>query len=211
VNRITNTDKVLAARSARDMLAYNDAIIWDTETTGLRDPFIVTIAAINLKGETLLDLIMDPEAPIESGASSVHGIFNKDVIGRRPFREHIINIWDVLRRGPWIVYNLDYDRPILQRQMASTPLGLKTYADPFHERKVKKMSDCCAMECFAQFYGEWNDYRNSYTWKKLTVACDYLGITGIDDPPHSAIGDCRRTLAVLQAMDAWLTKHEKAV
>lgn len=201
--------KVDAAKLAREMLSKPDMVIWDTETTGLRNARIVTIGAINLQGEILLDLLMNPEIRIESGASAVHGIFDMDVAERLPFRDHVIQIWDVLQRGPWTVYNLQYDRPILAQQLSQCALTqTSTYLDAYDQRHAKKLGDYCAMEAFADFYGEWNDYRGNFRWKKLTEACDYLGIAGIDDPAHSAIGDCRRTLAVLQAMDRWLAKEE---
>lgn len=203
MDNFLDKSKLEAALLAREMLSKEDAIIWDTETTGLRNAGIVTIGAINLRGEILLDLLLKPDVPIESGASAVHGIFNADVADCYPFSHHVIQIWDALQRGPWIVYNLQYDRPILQRLMSEC-----RYSENFIARRDKKMGDFCAMEAFAEFYGQWNDYRNSFTWKKLVDACDYLGISGIDDPAHSAIGDCRRTLAVLKGMDAWLTAKE---
>lgn len=197
--------KLEAAHLAREMLSKHDAIIWDTETTGLRNAGIVTIGAINLRGEVLLDLLLNPEKPIEMGATAVHGISNATVEKCYPFHHHIVEIWDVLQRGPWIVYNLQYDRPILQGQMLKC-----NYGPHFAARREKKLGDYCAMEAFAEFYGQWNDYRNSFTWKKLTEAADYLNIGKIDEPPHSAIGDCRRTLAVLKGMDTWLADQESA-
>lgn len=207
----TKIDKVRAARSAREILNLKDVIIWDTETTGLNNARIVTIGAINLQGEILLDLLINPEKPIESGASSVHGVFNADVAGHLPFRAQIVEIWNVLCRGPWVVYNMGYDRPILAAEMARTPLGKSSYLEAYNQRKDRKLGDYDAMEIYAKFHGEWNDYHGNYRWQKLTAACDHLGIDGIDDPAHSAIGDCRRTLAVLRAMDAWLTKYEKTL
>ncbi len=56
----------------------------------------------------------------------------------------------------------------------------------------------CAMQAFAEIYGDWDEYNGSYRWKKLAVAAEHYGITPSN--AHSALGDCRTTLAVVNAM-----------
>jgi DNA polymerase-3 subunit epsilon len=46
------------------------------------------------------------------------------------------------------------------------------------------------MHWYAQFVGDWNEYHGNYKWQRLP---------GGD---HSALGDCRATLAVLKEMAA---------
>jgi DNA polymerase-3 subunit epsilon len=44
------------------------------------------------------------------------------------------------------------------------------------------------MHWYSQWIGDWNDYHGNYKWQRLP---------GGD---HSALGDCRATLAVLKQM-----------
>ena len=56
----------------------------------------------------------------------------------------------------------------------------------------------CAMEAYAELYGDWNDYHQSYRWQKLSDAARVMNIKASN--LHSALGDCQTTLAVIQAM-----------
>ena len=50
---------------------------------------------------------------------------------------------------------------------------------------------------FAEIYGEWNDYHQSYKWQKLTTAARYVGYEW-PAVSHRAIEDCKATRAVWQ-------------
>ena len=54
------------------------------------------------------------------------------------------------------------------------------------------------MEPYAHHWGEWSDYHGCYKWQRLTSACIQQGIE-IEDA-HSAIGDCRMTLALIRKL-----------
>ncbi len=62
----------------------------------------------------------------------------------------------------------------------------------------------CAMETFAEIYGEWNDYRGNYKWQRLSTACAYYKIPVVG--AHGALADCQMTLKMCEAMLA----HSKA-
>lgn len=76
-----------------------------------------------------------------------------------------------------LIYNKDFD------------IGILNYCCRLHELKILKLRkrSACLMEWYAQFYGDWNDYYQSYKWQKL----------GGD---HSAIGDCIAALSLLKNM-----------
>jgi len=65
----------------------------------------------------------------------------------------------------------------------------------------------CVMEWFAQYYGDWNDYYQSYRWQKLTTAANYFGIP--TNGAHGAAADALTTLRVVEAMAASKTSKEK--
>ena len=45
----------------------------------------------------------------------------------------------------------------------------------FHERLAAACHISCAMERFAPIYGDCSIYHNSYTYKSLKIACEYIG------------------------------------
>ncbi len=56
----------------------------------------------------------------------------------------------------------------------------------------------CAMLQYAEYAGDWDDWHGNYRWHKLEAACRRSGIPDPDAPAHSALGDCLRTLALVQ-------------
>lgn len=186
-----------AAQWAQQMLATPGAVILDTETTGLHDGEIVQISVINLAGETLLDTLVKPVRGIPLDAQAVHGITDEMVAsapGWMPVSAQLINI---LAGKTCIIYNAVYDRKMLHQsaEKAGLPkVDWKTFVD-FQ----------CAMEVYAMFYGDYNDWHGSYRWQRLTAACQQCGIDqdAINAPAHSALGDCLRTLEVIKHMANW--------
>ena len=64
--------------------------------------------------------------------------------------------------------------------------------------KVVPLAYECIMELYAAWWGDWNDFHESFTWQKLGVSCKRFGIDpGVE---HSALDDARAALAVLRAM-----------
>ena len=55
-----------------------------------------------------------------------------------------------------------------------------------------------AMKLFAEFNGDWDHEHGHFRACKLTEATAALGLT-VDDA-HTAAGDCRMTLALLEGM-----------
>ena len=174
-------------------------IVMDTETTGLDDRAeIVSIAIINNAGETLLSTLVKPVRPIPPEATRIHGITNQMVEAAGPLPvEHIQNL---LTGRNVIIYNAGYDVPMLYRSVNALNLPEVPW------RKIAYFH--CAMETFAEIYGEWNEYRGNYRWQKLATACDYYKIPVVG--AHGALADCQMTLKVCQAMLAAAQKANKA-
>lgn len=182
-----------AILSARRVLA-RQPIYLDTETTGLSfDDEIVDVAIINSGGEAMLDTLVKPGNPIPASATRIHSITNDDVAAAPRFdvvwRAQLGEILtgSHLRYDQAIViYNAVYDvRMIKQslKQYGVAPRGIK---QPF-----------CAMHLYAEFYGEWDNSRNSYRWHKLGVAAAQCGIAWPDDL-HRALADAQLTRAIVE-------------
>lgn len=163
---------------ARAVLDQPDRyVILDTETTGVgNDDEVIQIGVIKPSGEVLLDHLIRPAQKkyIHPKAQQVHGITMAMLLDK-PSYEPISQLLASAVEGRTIItYNAEFDRRLLI-QTAGFAGGLVP-PDPWE----------CAMLQYAQFVGEWDDYRNKYRWQKLR---------GGD---HTAVGDCKATLALIQ-------------
>lgn len=186
-----NSDKLEAAKWAR-VLLKEGFVVLDTETTGLnkgRDDEPVQIAIIDQAGTVMLDTLLKPSFPIPADATRIHGITDEMVKDAPTFADIQERFIEAIRGKRVVIYNASYDQAIIVN--ATKP------ADPFW---VHASGTTCAMAMYAQFYGEWNDYRGSYKWQSLVNACSQQGIEVGPVPAHSALGDCLRTLALIRKM-----------
>lgn len=171
-------DHQAAAHWARQMLA-SDALILDTETTGLDDTAeIVQIAIIDMSGRTILNCMVKPIGAIPQAASRIHGL-TAEVVQQAPIWG---SLWPVVRSilngRTVIIYNAQYDTRLMAQSCV-----LAGYTFDYTISTFK-----CAMLPYSEWVGDWNDYRGNYRWQRLP---------GGD---HSALGDCLATLKVLQKM-----------
>ncbi len=168
------TDRDQAILWARRILADETVVILDTETTGLgQEAEIVQIAVIDTAGNVLLDTLVKPQTEIPAEASRIHGITDEMVADAPAFDAVQLGI-----EGKTVVtYNANFDARMIRQSLAQYDKdapAVKAYE--------------CAMETYAAYYGEWNDYFGSYKWQPLR---------GGD---HSAKGDCLATLALIRKM-----------
>lgn len=174
-----------------DVIKSDDYFVLDSETTGLgTDAEICQIAIIDSSGKVLLDTLVKPVRPIPPDATRIHGITNEMVKDAKPFDHHIV--WDLLVHHNVIIYNANYDTDLLYQ--SENALKQENF------QWMRGINFYCAMEAFAEIYGDWNDYRQSYRWQKLETACRYYKVKATD--AHSALGDCLATLEVCKAMAA---------
>jgi DNA polymerase III epsilon subunit-like protein len=187
-----------------------DPLFLDTETTGLSDmDEVCEIAVINVKGEVLINTLVKPIRPIAEPTSQIHGITNEMVANAPTFGDLLPRLEQMLRGREVLVYNAEFDMAKIARSAQAnscwfeggepwfaayrtgeeTPEGISIYDHHWH----------CAMELYAQFYGDWNDYHQSYRWQRLTSAALQCGIElplGI----HRALMDAELTRRVILHM-----------
>lgn len=168
--------------------------ILDTETTGLSNiDEIVEIAIIDKEGNTLINQLIKPTKTIPSEAINIHGITNDEVKKAPTFN----TIWPKVRKilkeqQNIVVYNANFDMKMITQSCqkhGTTP-------------KLNRFNWECAMNWYAYFNGEWDDYWGNWRWQKLITAtrwasffldCEHYGT-------HRALNDCRNTLLVLKAL-----------
>ena len=170
-------DRYCAARWAKDLTMREDWLIIDTETTGLRNAEIVQIGVLSGAGEVILDSLVKPTISIPSQASIIHGITNDQVQKAPTFPEIYPHFVDVIANKALVIYNAKFDEAIL-----------KYCCDLANIKAINFTELHCAMYWYAKWIGDWSDYYGNYRWPRLPGA------------DHTAIGDCRATLKIIQMM-----------
>jgi DNA polymerase-3 subunit epsilon len=171
-----------AVNWARDLMQRdpNDWVILDTETTGLKNvDQIVQVAMINGAGDVLMDnVLVKPTIPIPPDASQIHGITDELVKDALPFAHVWFDISKNMQGKSLVIYNAEFDLRMLRQSAEAEDFGIKFLC----------ASWSCAMEMYAAWVGDWNDYRGNFRWQKLP---------GGD---HSALGDCKAVLRLIEKM-----------
>lgn len=181
-------------------------VVWDTETTGLEDNSkIVSIGAVDQDGNTLLNQLINPGVPIPSDATAIHGVTDEMVADAPTFDQVYPRIAAALGGRRWVIYNANYDMPRLRYECER--YGLPQIA-PLQTRHTSNLyswwyswdsaESYCAMEMFAEYFGDFNDYFESYTWQKLTTAAKHFGIRV--KHAHNALHDAITTYHVIRHM-----------
>jgi DNA polymerase III subunit epsilon len=171
---------------ARQLLS--DCHILDTETTGLDNTAeVVEISIIDHAGNVVFDTLVKPKKPIPAAAAAIHGITNEMVAAAPTWPEIHDQVCQLLTSKPVAIYNADYDLRILRQTAA------------LHDLAMVDIDSRCVMLAYAEFWGDWNEYRGSYRWQKLTEAAKQQAVV-IQGQAHRALADVRMTLGVMQGM-----------
>lgn len=166
-------------------------LILDTETTGLQAGEIVQISVVDFSGQVLLDTLVKPWMPIPPSATNIHGITNRMVDNAKTWDLVVEQVIACISFRDVVIYNASFDVRMLNQSSSLRDL-------PYDFNGIARFQ--CAMHQYARFYGEWNGYRGSYVWQALTKACYQEGLPEPEERAHSALGDCLRTLSLVQAM-----------
>lgn len=161
-------------------------VVIDTETTGL-DPHkdeLLQVSIIDGVYNKLYDSYFKPYAESWDEAQSVNGISPEMVLNAPKISEKASEISNILCGAKRIIgYNTYFDLNFLKNNGIIIP----------DDAKIIDL-----MPIFAQIYGEWNKYRRSYKWQKLTTAADYYGYdwNRLSEGAHNSLADCYATLYV---------------
>lgn len=178
--------------SFKAMIRDEHFVVLDTETTGLERGEIVQIAIVEKGGNVILNTLVKPVEPIPPDATRIHGITDEMVKDAPTWEQVRRDVFYAIAGRHCVVYNAVYDRKMMHQsaeRRGMVKLDWKEYA-----------AFWCAMEAFAEVFGDWNDYRGNYRWQKLSTAAAHYGIAQKD--AHTALDDALTTLAVCKAMAA---------
>lgn len=146
------------AREWARQILENNAVILDTETTGLNG-YLVEIAVLDCAGAVVVNSLVNPQVEIEDEAFRVHGL-TLAALQDAPTYECIHDVLDAALRGRTVlVYNLSFDVQILLNEMRR--LGSRS--------TDKLLFGAVAwedlMEPYSAFVGDLR--RGEYRWQRL--------------------------------------------
>jgi DNA polymerase-3 subunit epsilon len=178
-------DQDTAILWARGILAADPTsiLILDSETTDLGGE-IIDLAIIDLTGSTVFQSLFNPLMEISPDAANIHHLTRARLIDEPRFGDLYDAVKAAIGGKKVLIYNAAFDNARLYFTCTS------------HDLDPLRYESECVMLWYAQWFGEWNDYRHSYRWQRLA---------GGD---HSALGDCIATLAALKEMAAAKTSDE---
>lgn len=184
----TKTDYEAAVAWAKGLAERQDWLVLDTETTGLDDNSeVLQIAVLQSSGRTLFKSLVKPVRAIPAEVTAIHGISDWNVEHAPPFGLVLPVLSHILSGKDVIGYNMDYDQRILGQS------AMLAGIEPGAWAAVDSSRATCAMLWYAQYVGEWNDYRGDYRWQTLPR-----------DPQrhkaHDAEGDCLATIDLIHRM-----------
>ena len=175
-------------------------VVLDTETTGTGDDAeIVSIAICSADGTVLLDTLVKPVKPIPMASTKVHHITDADVADCPTWLEIQPLVVEFITGKVVIAYNAQFDFKMLGASDEASGLPALDYHD------IAKFG--CAMKYYAEYAGDWNDYRESWRWHKLTDAMKQQHLPVID--AHHALGDVLMTLSLLKKLIAEIGAYEE--
>ena len=185
-----------------ELVRQGGHVILDTETTGLSWPAEpIEIAVIEGASQRILfDRRVRPNKEIPTSATAVHGITHDMVKDCPTFPEVLQALKESIGDAQIVCYNAEYDRQILINACQLWGIDAPDF--------VSRTRWSCAMTAYAAYFGDWNNYHNSYRWQSLTNACRQMGLTA--DNAHSALGDCISTELLIRAVLKKLELSENA-
>lgn len=173
-----------AITTARKLISANPLFL-DTETTGLDGSAeVVEIALVDVEGKVVYQSLIRPtRARISAEARAVHHITDQDLVSA-PSWTMVYPALDRLTRNQTVIsYNADFDNRVI-RQTANATIRVDQRCN-----LSLPISINCAMKLYAHYYGDWDDYRQTYRWQRLDVAIQQCGIEASQD--HRATGDAK--------------------
>jgi DNA polymerase-3 subunit epsilon len=175
---------------ARSLIERTDWLIWDTETTGLKQTGsnlmsldeIIQIGIIDPQGNIVFESLINPvKRRISQEAKTIHGIDLRKLKDAPTFQEIIPKLREILNGKLVIAYNIDFESRMLTQTAAK-------YLKIFGKVEDMEFHMQCAMTEYSKFIGEWSDYHEDYKFQKLPGAT------------HNVIEDCLAVLNIIKEM-----------
>lgn len=157
-------------------------VYFDTETTGLsalRGDEIVELAIIDDEGQTLLETFVRPLKKASwPEAEKIHGISPEMVKDAPTLQELVPLLIEHFSERSVVIYNAGYDMAFMPPAVRDAPASVD-----------------CAMQRFAEHYGDFSEYHQTFTWQPLARAARYVHHQW-HSTAHRALSDAHAARAV---------------
>jgi len=165
------------------IIIHTNAIIFDTETTGLGfDDEIVELSIIDFDGKVLFDSLLKPDKMVSGEAAEVHKIYPEMLVNQPRFCHKASTISKLFNGKTVVGYNIGFDMRMLI-QTASLQNVSKFY--------TSYVTTIDAMQLASMFINELGPY-GTPRWFKLREIIDIFEID-ISDKFHRALADAQAT------------------
>lgn len=177
-----------ACRWALELFTDPRAVVIDYETTGLfrrgGRPRAVEVSIRSMGGRVLLETLINPEMPIPTDATWIHGITDAMVADAPTVGEVMPRIAAILAGRRAVAFNADFEAAITRVEMARAGLG--------------EMAPPVIWECLMLGSAPWHGCLDGWDLESRRVWFRWPKLNG----SHRAGGDCRAKLALLEKMAA---------
>ena len=175
-------------------------IILDTETTGLsieNGHRIIEIAACEMRNYVLtgkrLHLYINPERKIDTAASSVHGLTNKDLTEKPRFIDIHEEFLEFIRDDQMVIHNAEFDISFLNNELkicGINPLNNKTL-DTLKLAKIKYPGSLVNLDSLCRRFNISLENRNNHgaMIDTLLLAEVYIELIGGKQTSLSFVND----------------------
>lgn len=183
----SDSQRLHIATVAREKIALKPVYL-DTETTGVtRSDEIIEISIIDHDGTELFTRLVKPTQPIPRDAERIHGISNQMVANAQAWPIVWPQIRAILFGRTIAAYNAEFDLRMLKQSHQKYNLP---WRDSFDWVDV--------MALFSEFKGDWDSFRGSYRFQRLSEAGHFFNISLQN--AHRSSADSLLTRAVLHSV-----------
>jgi len=158
------------------LLTDTSFIAFDLETTGMSAHMdrIVEFGAVRFRPhqevDAIFDQLVDPERSIPAAVSRIHGIYDRDIVGK-PNIDEILPAWNQF---------IEFETPILIAHNASFDRGFLAAAYALTGRDSPTNPIICSLPLFRLAWPEFSNYKLETIGRNLNL---------IDDESHRGLAD----------------------
>lgn len=163
-------------------LLERDAVIFDTETTGLkadRDR-VIELSIIDMSGEVLFSSLFNPHVPLGTRITEITGLDDIALMDAPDFRDRADEIGRIMNGRTVVGWNVPFDARFMQCELSRVGKGFSP------AESIDAMELC--------------SYALGRGVKSLKLQKAKAGLGLGDSQEHRSLADCMDTLAVMRAV-----------
>ncbi len=181
--------KLFTHNFSERLLDEETFVVVDTETTGLnvnKGDRIISLGAVKVKNNRVdekdtFEQLVDPERDIPEASSQIHGLYQKDIVGKPNIRDIEHKLAAFIGDSSIVGHHIDFDYGFIKQIIPGSELTLKFKLNPV----IDTLSLSIALHPNINRY-------------ELSELCAHFGI--VEKDRHTALGDSLMTAQLLVAL-----------